>query len=108
MEIWVSVDKNGFLDGYSLNEQPDQIKVEVEKIPADFTNWKLEGSKLVHDPENAPIVEGGLTETELLREENEKLKKELEVTKEDLANTQLGLAEVYEMLVPADAAKEVV
>lgn len=101
MEIWVSVDKNGFLDGYSLNEQPDQIKVHAEKEPSDFTNWRIEGSTLVHDPDTAPVFEPGLTETEQLKQENEELKKAAEEQAIQMTDTQLAIAEVYEMLVPA-------
>ena len=103
MDIWITTDKNGFLDGYSLNEQPDQIKIQVEEEPSDFTNWRLDGTNLVHDPANAPVIEGGLTETEQLRQENEELKKELAETQMDLTNTQIGLAEVYEMVLGGDA-----
>ena len=97
MEIWVSVDKNGFLDGYSLNEQPDQIKVQVDKEPMDFTNWRLDGTKLVHDPENAPIVEGGLTETEQLKQENEELRQRVDMSDE-------ALLELADMVLSATEA----
>lgn len=99
MKIWIIVDQNNYLTSYSAVEQEEQIEIEVEKLPEDFTNWKYDGTSLIHDPENAPVITESLTETELLREENEKLKKELEATKEDLANTQLGLAEVYEIVL---------
>ncbi|MBO0456274.1 hypothetical protein JZO77_05920 [Enterococcus hulanensis] len=97
MDIWVSVDKNGFLDGYSLNEQPDMIKVQVEKIPVDFTNWKLVGTKLVRDSQNAPIVEGGLTETEQLKQENEELRQRVDMSDE-------ALLELADMVLSATEA----
>ena len=99
MKIWITVDQNNYLSSFSTVEQSGQIEIEVEKLPEDFTNWKYDGTSLIHDPDNAPIITESLTETELLREENEKLKKELEATKKDLANTQLGLAEVYEIVL---------
>ena len=97
MDIWITTDKNGFLDGYSLNEQPDQIKVQVDKEPMDFTNWRLDGTKLVHDPENAPIVEGGLTETEQLKQENEELRQRVDMSDE-------ALLELADMVLSATEA----
>lgn len=99
MKIWITVDQNNYLSSFSTVEQSGQIEVEVKKLPEDFTNWKYDGTNLTHDPENAPVIEESLTETELLRRENEELKQELDVTKEDLTNTQLGLAEVYEIVL---------
>lgn len=99
MKLWITVDQNDYVTSFSTVEQSGQIDVEVEKIPEDFTNWKYDGTSLIHDPENAPVIEESLTETELLRKENEKLKQELNMTKEDLTNTQLGLAEVYEIVL---------
>lgn len=99
MKLWITVDQNDYVTSFSTVEQSGQIEVEVEKIPEDFTNWKYDGTSLIHDPENAPTINESLTETELLRKENEELKRELDVTKEDLTNTQLGLAEVYEIVL---------
>ena len=97
MEIWVSVDKNGFLDGYSLNEQPDQIKVHAEKEPSDFTNWRIEGSTLVHDPDTAPVFEPGLTEIEQLKQENEELRQRVDMSDE-------ALLELADMVLSATEA----
>ena len=43
------------------------------------------------------------TEIDLLKEENKELKKELEETKADVTNTQIGLAEVYGIIMGGDA-----
>ena len=99
MKLWITVDQNDYVTSFSTVEQSGLIEVEVEKIPEAFTNWKYDGTSLIHDPENAPTINESLTETELLRKENEELKRELDVTKEDLTNTQLGLAEVYEIVL---------
>lgn len=97
MDIWITTDKNGFLDGYSLNEQPDQIKVQVDKEPMDFTNWRLDGTNLVHDPENAPVTQEGLTETEQLKKENEELRQRVDMSDE-------ALLELADMVLAATAA----
>lgn len=99
MNIWVSVNTDEFLTGYSLSEMPDMVGVDVENEPIDFSNWRLVNNQLIHDPENAPIVEEPISEVEKLKKENEKLKAELDATKIDLTNTQLGLAEVYEIVL---------
>lgn len=71
MEIWIE-NKLGYIDGYSLMEQPDMIGIKVEKEPTDFSNWMLDGEGLYRDVENAPQpVPEEPTEIELLREELE-------------------------------------
>ena len=97
MKIWVSVDKNGFLDGYSFTEQENMTEVTVNKEPYDFTNWKLEETKLVHDPDNAPKFEQELTETERLKKENEELRQRVDMSDE-------ALLELADMVLSATAA----
>ncbi len=97
MDIWITTDKNGFLTSYSLIEQPELTKVTVDNEPVDFTNWKLEGTKLVHDPSNAPVIEDGLTETEQLKKENEELRQRVDMSDE-------ALLELADMVLSATAA----
>lgn len=97
MEIWITTDQNGFLTSYSLAEQPDLTKVVVDNEPADFTNWRLDGTKLVHDPRNAPVIEDGLTETEQLKKENEELRQRVDMSDE-------ALLELADMVLSATAA----
>lgn len=99
MKIWVSIDKNGFLDGYSSSEQSEMIEVTVEQEPLDFTNWKLVGTKLVHDPDNAPVIEEGPTEVERLKQENEELRQRQDMSDEAV----LELADM--VLAATDALK---
>ena len=101
MDIWITTDQNGFLTSYSSVEQPELLKVTVDKEPTDFTNWKLVDDKLVHGPLDAPEIEESLTEIEILKKENEELKKAAEEQAIQMTDTQLAIAEVYEMLVPA-------
>src|SRR5699024_568715 len=84
MEIWITTDHNGFLTSYSLAEQPDLTKVVVDKEPVDFTNWRQEGTQLVHDPKNAQVIEESLTETEQLKKENEELRQRVDMSDEAL------------------------
>lgn len=77
MKIWVTVNENGYLDSYSMTKQDNQQVVEVEEELIDFTNWRLEGTKLVHDPDDAPLVEEGPTETDQLKQQNAMMAKQL-------------------------------
>lgn len=97
MDIWITTDQNGFLTSYSLAEQPDLTKVVVDKEPVDFTNWRIEGTKLIQDSKNAPVVEGGLTETEQLKQENEELRQRVDMSDE-------ALLELADMVLAATEA----
>lgn len=97
MDIWITTDQNGFLTSYSLTEQPDLTKVVVDKEPVDFTNWRIEGTKLIRDSKNAPVVEGGLTETEQLKQENEELRQRVNMSDE-------ALLELADMVLAATEA----
>lgn len=73
MEIWIE-NKIGYIDGYSLMEQPDMIGIKVEKEPTDFSNWMWDGEGLYRDVKNAPQPEPEEpTEIELLKKKNEEL-----------------------------------
>lgn len=97
MKLWITVNQDGFLTSYSMMEQPEMIEVQVEKAPVDFTNWRLDSDKLVHDPVNAPNIEVGLTETELLKQENEELRQRVDMSDE-------ALLELADMVLSATAA----
>lgn len=77
MKIWVTVNENGYLDSYSKTKQENQQVVEVEGELKDFTNWRLEGTNLIYDPDGAPLVEEGLTETDQLKQQNAMMAKQL-------------------------------
>lgn len=94
MKVWIQ-NKVGYLQGYSIIPQETMTEVEADREPTDFTNWRYDGEKIIHDPENAPKPEVVPSELEKLQEENKVLKQELEETKADVTNTQIGLAEVY-------------
>lgn len=82
MKLWITVNEDGYLDGYSKTEQENQQVVEVETEPVDFTNWKLVGSQLIHDPKNAPVIEETPTELEQLKQENEELRQRQDMSDE--------------------------
>ena len=98
MKIWIE-DKIGFLEGYSLMEQPERVATEVEKEPTDFGNWRWDGKVLIHDPENAPVVKEEPTEIEQLKQENEELRQRQDMSDEAL----LELADM--ILTVADSMK---
>jgi len=102
MKAWIQSEV-GYLQGYSIIPQETMIEVAVDREPTDFTNWRYDGKKLIHDPENAPKPEVVPSELEKLQEENKTLKRELAETQIDVTNTQIGLAEVYEMVLGGDA-----
>ncbi|MDT2546769.1 hypothetical protein [Enterococcus raffinosus] len=97
MNIWVSVNTDGFLTGYSLSEMPDMVEVDVENEPIDFSNWRLTNNQLIHDPENAPIVEEPISEVEKLKKENEELRQRVDMSDE-------ALLELADMVLSATAA----
>ncbi len=97
MNIWVSVNTDGFLTGYSLSEMPDMVEVDVENEPIDFSNWRLVNNQLIHDPENAPIVEEPISEVEKLKKENEELRQRVDMSDE-------ALLELADMVLAATEA----
>lgn len=96
MKVWIQ-DELGYLKGYSIIPQETMIEVEADREPTDFTNWRYDGKKLIHDPENAPAVEESLTETEQLKKENEELRQ-----REDMSDE--ALLELADMVLSATAA----
>lgn len=70
MEIWITTDENGFLTSYSSVEQPELVKVIIDKEPTDFTNWRLDGDKLIHDTYNAPIIKSYPSDIDALKQQN--------------------------------------
>ncbi|MBO0474188.1 hypothetical protein JZO86_10805 [Enterococcus ureasiticus] len=74
MDIWIR-NEVGYIDGYSLEEQPDLLKITVKKEPIDFFNWYWNGETLKRDVKNAPQPEPAPpTDIEVLQEENKELK----------------------------------
>lgn len=82
MKLWITVNKDDFLDSYSLVKQKGQFEIEVETEPIDFTNWKLVGTQLVHDPKNAPVIKEAPSELEQLKQENEELRQRQDMSDE--------------------------
>lgn len=98
MKIWI-VDKVGYVESYSLMEQPNQIAVEVKQEPLDIMNWRWTGSELIHDPENAPVIEAPVSELDKLKQENEELRQRQDMSDEAV----LELADM--VLAATDALK---
>lgn len=98
MKIWIE-NKIGFLQGYSEVEQPYHVVVEISSTKGfDFTNWKYDGQGLIHDIENAPVIEEPSSEIEQLRKENELLKKGLEETNERQDTTDATMLELADIV----------
>lgn len=77
MEIWVE-NKIGYISGYSLMEQPEMVKLQVDEEPTDYTNWRFDGINLIRDVENVTQPEPEKpTEIELLKQENAEMKEQL-------------------------------
>ncbi len=77
MEIWVE-NKIGYISGYSLMEQPEKVKLQVDEEPTDYTNWRFDGINLIRDVENVTQPEPEKpTEIELLKQENTEMKEQL-------------------------------
>ncbi|WP_048597271.1 hypothetical protein, partial [Melissococcus plutonius] len=73
MNIWIE-NKIGYINGYSLTEQPNLIKIMVDEEPIDFTNWRWDGATLIHDADNAPQpTPEPPDDIDLLKQQNAKL-----------------------------------
>lgn len=99
--------------GYEEHEVADDFPtsipfVEVEPIQnlenpqSQFFNFAENKWEQAVTPNYAEKLELIETLTETVQKENEFLKEKAEVQENQLTETQLALAEVYEMLVPAD------
>lgn len=74
MKIWID-DIKGYLQGYSMMEQPEAIEVEVDEDFSDFFNYRWDGKRLIYDPDNVPKPEPTPpTDIEVLQAENAELK----------------------------------
>ncbi len=74
MKIWID-DIEGYLQGYSMMEQPETIELEVDEDFSDFFNYRWNGTSLIYDPDNVPEPEPAPpTEIEVLQAENAELK----------------------------------
>ncbi|EHV0179934.1 hypothetical protein KZ114_003014 [Enterococcus faecalis] len=74
MKIWID-DIKGYLQGYSMMEQPEAIEVEVDEDFSDFFNYRWDGTSLIYDPDNVPEPEPAPpTDIEVLQAENAELK----------------------------------
>lgn len=77
MVIWIR-DEIGYIDGYSLIDQPDLISIDCKSEPTDFWNWHWDGEYLIKDEKNAPQPEPVKpTDIELLIKENKELKEQM-------------------------------
>ncbi|MDT2392796.1 hypothetical protein P7D58_02615 [Enterococcus avium] len=91
-------------------EDTEQVPDGCIEIEPPVPNWKpvfnFEQNKWIEtatDEEMKGTAVDDPTEIDLLKEENKELKKELEETKADVTNTQIGLAEVYGIIMGGDA-----
>ncbi|OJG55000.1 hypothetical protein RV07_GL000567 [Enterococcus malodoratus] len=74
----------------------------LENPQSQFFNFSKNRWEETVTPNYAEKLELIETLTETVQKENEFLKEKAEVQENQLTDTQLALAEVYEMLVPAD------
>ncbi|MGJ0704750.1 hypothetical protein [Enterococcus avium] len=103
----------GFEEHEVADDFPTSIPfVEIEPIQnlenpqSQFFNFSKNRWEETITPNYAEKLEFIETLTETVQKENEFLKEKAEVQENQLTETQLALAEVYEMLVPTDAVKE--
>ncbi|WP_225589892.1 hypothetical protein [Enterococcus faecalis] len=99
MKIWIE-NKIGYLEGYSTMEQPNVIELEVENEPTDFFNYRWDGTSLIYDPDNVPEPEPTPpTDIELLQAENKRLEAENKELRGEVTDTQMAVAEIYEIVL---------
>lgn len=98
MKVWIE-NRIGFLQGYSLIDQPNQVELEVEQEPLDFSNWRFDGYKLIHDSENAPEPEPTPpTELELLQKQNAELMKQVSQQNQVVQQTRKMTSELMKQV----------
>ncbi|EHZ5661128.1 hypothetical protein [Enterococcus faecalis] len=98
MKIWIDNVK-GFLQGYSLVEQPKTIEVEVNEDFSDFFNYRWDGTSLIYDPENVPEpAPTPPTELELLQKQNAELMKQVSQQNQVIQQTQRMTGELMKQV----------
>ncbi|EPI39475.1 hypothetical protein [Enterococcus faecalis] len=98
MKIWIDNVK-GFLQGYSLIEQPKTIEVEVNEDFSDFFNYRWDGTSLIYDPDNVPEPEPTPpTELELLQKQNAELTKQVSQQNQVIQQTQRMAGELMKQV----------
>ncbi len=98
MKIWIE-NKEGFLEGYSLIQQPNLLEIEVEKEPTDFFNYHWNGTSLIYDPDNVPEPEPTPpTEVELLQKQNAELMKQISQQNQVIQQTQRMTGELMKQV----------
>lgn len=98
MKLWVTINEDGYLDSYSKTAQENQQEVEVETEPIDFTNWKLVGTQLVHDPKNAPVIEEPLSDTDKLKQQNAMMAKQVAISSLQQSQMQQMMAKMMKQI----------
>ncbi|EJZ0334563.1 hypothetical protein ACUV9W_001996 [Listeria monocytogenes] len=89
MEIYISIDSAGYVDGYSYSEISPGKKIQISEddlfFRRMFTCYKFESGKIVYDAKKeADIIQ------------KEQIKDAMPSTSEQLINTQMALADMYE------------
>ncbi|WP_329494946.1 hypothetical protein VW927_08725 [Enterococcus faecalis] len=98
MKIWIDNVK-GFLQGYSLVEQPKTIEVEVNEDFSDFFNYRWDGTSLIYDPDNVPeSAPTPPTELELLQKQNAELMKQVSQQNQVIQQTQRMTGELMKQV----------
>ncbi|MFG5493928.1 hypothetical protein ACFJZG_03345 [Enterococcus faecalis] len=98
MKIWID-DIEGYLQGYSMMEQPEAIELEVDEDFSDFFNYRWNGTSLIYDPDNVPEPEPTPpTELELLQKQNAELMKQVSQQNQVIQQTQRMTGELMKQV----------
>lgn len=102
-KYYVEINSDGYIDSWSTVKSNDSmILVEAEESLFGILGCvKYNNGNLVLDAEKREELikkNNQLSETELLKKENEELKAQMNQTKEDVTNTQIALTEVFELI----------
>ncbi|EDP7604035.1 hypothetical protein HB838_09765 [Listeria seeligeri] len=89
MEIYISIDRSGYVDGYSYSEISPGQKIQISEddlfFQRMFTCYKFDSGKITYDAEK---------ENEIIQEKQ--IKDAMPSTTEQLITTQMALADMYE------------
>lgn len=75
MKLWIEIDENNRLTGYSSTSVERFFEVEIEEEPTNLGEWKYSGGQLVYDPDGyvPPEIVPEPNELDLLKIQNAKL-----------------------------------
>lgn len=86
MKLWIEIDENNRLTGYSSTSVERFFEVEIEEEPTNLGEWKYSGGQLVYDPDGyvPPEIPDEPSVLEEIKEENAELRQRMDLSDDAL------------------------